>query len=293
MIIKLKTAKSEAEITSVGAELISFKNETGKEYMWQKGKEFWAKCSPFLFPIVGNLKDNKTTIGKKEFKMSKHGFCREAEFALESQAEDSVSFSYQYNDETLKAYPFKFKVTLSYKLNEDNLEIGYSFKNLGDEDMIYTFGAHPAFNVPMNDGESFEDYRLEFTNPETNGCPVYDLEKLEFNMNNRIDLMNGGNKLPLKNCLFDEDAVVFDKPMSSAVKLINADNKGVEVDYTGFDFIAFWTPTKMNAPFLCIEPWCGMAHCSDEDGSFENKRGARVIAPKCENNFKLVISLLK
>lgn len=41
-----------------------------------------------------------------------------------------------------------------------------------------------------------------------------------------------------------------------------------------------------NAPFVALEPWTGLASCSDEDGIFEHKRGMTVLAPNEIASFK-------
>ena len=54
-----------------GGELISIKKD-GKEYL-HDGKEFWNRHAPILFPIVGMIKDNKTSILGKTYEMKQHG----------------------------------------------------------------------------------------------------------------------------------------------------------------------------------------------------------------------------
>ena len=42
------------------------------------------------------------------------------------------------------------------------------------------------------------------------------------------------------------------------LKLISSrTEKGIQFDFPGYESVAFWTPIKKDAPFLCIEPWCG------------------------------------
>jgi transcriptional regulator with XRE-family HTH domain len=36
-----------------------------------------------------------------------------------------------------------------------------------DRTMPFNFGLHPAFNCPLQEGEKFEDYHIEFSNHET------------------------------------------------------------------------------------------------------------------------------
>ena len=35
--------------------------------------------------------------------------------------------------------------------------------------------------------------------------------------------------------------------------------------------VGIWT--KQNAPFLCIEPWCGLADSNNHNGDLEEKEG--------------------
>lgn len=289
MIIKLMSSSAMAEIDTKGAELISFQDVFGVEYMWQKDAKYWGKCSPVLFPVVGNLRDNKTIIEGKEYAIPKHGFCREAEFEVVYKTDTSVILRYTYNDETLKVYPYKFAFTLSYTLEAGEIEIKYSVVNLDDKPIDFCLGAHPGFKVPVAGSGTFDDYCLEFNKDEPEGSAVYDLEKLEVNVDNRIDLVKD-RKMMLSNPLFDQDAIIFDKLNSNSIKLFSIKSgRGVQVDFSGFDFVAFWTPTKMNAPFLCIEPWCGMAVCNDEDDQFTSKRGVKHLEINEQYNCQLTI----
>jgi hypothetical protein len=33
----------------------------GGEYLWQRDEAYWPRCAPVLFPIVGNLRDDRPT----------------------------------------------------------------------------------------------------------------------------------------------------------------------------------------------------------------------------------------
>lgn len=289
MIVELKTGSSVAKIDSKGAELISLLDVFGTEYIWQKNPEFWAKSSPVLFPAIGNLIDGKTKIGGKEYSIPKHGFCNTAEFKILFQSENKVVFSYTANDETLKMFPFNFHFTMTYSLFDDHLQIDYAVFNMGDVDMPYCIGAHPAFNVPVGEGE-FEDYSLVFNKNEDCTAIVYDIDRLRFDVEKRVDYLKKGNQLDLKYSYFDNDAIVFEKINSDSVTLKSRKTgRGVQVDYKGFKSIAFWTPVKKNAPFLCIEPWNGMAARSDDDGNFEHKFGVETLKPDQTANYSLAV----
>lgn len=289
MIIELKNGALTARLTSKGAELLSL-TKNGVEYMWQKDPKYWAKTSPVLFPIVGNLRNDEVTFHGETYSMAKHGLCRTVEFDVVSQSETDAAFAFSYNEETLAHYPYRFKLILSYHLNEEALSVTYTVENLDNKAIDYCFGAHPGFNVPLSADGTFEDYSLTFSEYEPDGCPVFDFDNNQINMENRTDFMNGSKTLDLHYDYFDNDAIVFDKVHSDRVTLASRKTgEGVEVSFGDFDFVAFWTPIKMNAPFLCIEPWCGMAVCSDEGGTFEEKRGAKHLEEGGSQSFVMTI----
>ena len=66
MEIKIKGKKSEAVISTLGAQLMSFAKD-GKEYIWNGDERYWKGRSPLLFPFVGGLRNNKTIIYGKEY----------------------------------------------------------------------------------------------------------------------------------------------------------------------------------------------------------------------------------
>ena len=56
MLVTIFDSNGSAVIDSIGAQLISYKDSTGKEYIWQRDPKFWNRCSPLLFPIVGTTR---------------------------------------------------------------------------------------------------------------------------------------------------------------------------------------------------------------------------------------------
>ena len=47
----LKNNRLEATIESFGAELMSLKDDAGKDYLWYGDSVFWGRRSPVLFPL--------------------------------------------------------------------------------------------------------------------------------------------------------------------------------------------------------------------------------------------------
>ena len=292
MEIELISGSSTAKICTTGAELVSLKDVFGMEYIWQKDEKYWPRSSPVLFPVVGNLRNGKTVIEGKEYRIPQHGFCRDAEFQVTYHSDTTAVFTYSFSDQTLLVYPYRFSLTLSYTLDNTCLSIRYTVMNLDDRPMNYFIGAHPAFNTPVDEG-SFEECCLDFEKPETAACPVYDLNECRFHMGDRIQRLQNESHLRLCYSDFQNDAIVFDAPNSRWVRLHNLKTgRGVQVDFGDFDYIAFWTPVGKNAPFLCIEPWCGMADCDDETGEFALKRGVKQLSAGEQQSYELKITML-
>lgn len=285
MDIQLKNDNCTARIISKGAELKSL-SVNRRELMWRADPAFWGKTSPLLFPMIGTLRGGKTIIGGKEYKITKHGFARDLELSAESVSGTSVTFALEQNDYTLEMFPFDFKFTVTYTLKSDGITVTYRVKNNSEELMPFCIGAHPAFEC---DGE-FTDYRLEFAKPETAAVPNYNLETGMHEENNRRPLLNNENVLPLKHELFYEDVCYFDKVISRSVMLLDKENKGVRVDYPDFTSLGVWQ--AKDAPFLCIEPWCGSADFDDATGVFSEKRGAVTLNAGEERAFTYSITAI-
>lgn len=286
MDITLKSGEVSAKIVSKGAELKSL--AVGKrELMWSADPAFWGKTSPLLFPMIGTLKDGKTTINGKEYKITKHGFARDLEFTPEDFNGSSAMFSLTQNDYTKAMYPFDFKFTVRYTLKADGITVTYRVRNDSDAEMPFCIGAHPAFATPGD----MNGYRLQFLRPETAAVPNYNLETGLHEEHNRRELMKDSTDLRLSHEMFYEDVCYFDKVASRQVELLNSENTGVRVDYPDFTSLGVWQ--AKDAPFLCIEPWCGSADFDDCSGVFAEKRGIEILAPGAEKTFTYAITAVE
>lgn len=294
MLLTLKDHGYSVSVETLGAELKSYKDETGKEFIWDSNPDFWPRSSPLLFPSIGNLRNNKTIINGQEYEILKHGFVRDMDLEYEIEADNKISFFCQFNDETLQRYPFRFRFRQTYELSGPELRITYLITNADDKEMYYHLGAHPGFMCPLEDNESFSDYILKFPYAETCDSPVYDLENMQFDPVNTKRYLDNSDTIKLDYSLFDIDALVFPHMKSKSVQLLNpSTGKGVQMDYPDFATIAFWTPSSGNAPFLCIEPWNGAAIFADEDNEFAHKRDIQTLQPGESKTYELTIRLLQ
>lgn len=294
MIIQLQNDQAVACIDTMGAQLISLKDQAGLEYIWQRDPDIWKNCSPILFPIVGNLRDGKTRINGREYEIEKHGPCKTLEFQVVSADEREAVFFLTQDRFPEGTYPYEFELRVRYCLEGSRLTAALEVENRDKDSIWYCLGFHTGFRCPLNEEEKFEDYYLEFPEEQKYGYRRYDVERLEFDMSKEYPFPGkDGLRIPLTRELFANDAFWFDHPSSKSVSLKSEKGeKGVQVDYEDFDTVAFWTQTREDAAFLCIEPWNGSAVCSDEDNEFIHKNHIRKLETGKTAVYTMTVHLL-
>ena len=256
----------EIGILSLGAELRSVINKTSdKQYIWQADASVWNRSSPVLFPFVGRLKNDEYHHQGKTYHLSQHGFARHCNFELIVQTQNQLTFLLVSDEESKKVYPFDFELILSYTLYGNELFLDYQVKNIGAHDMYFSIGAHPAFNT-LGD---LEDYSLVFEKPEAIERQIIS-SGLRNNTRERVELTN--NTLRLEKRLFEVDAIVAEGLHSNEITLVNKENeKVVSVRVQDFPYYGIWS--KSPYPFICLEPWVGIADKEDATGELSEKEG--------------------
>jgi galactose mutarotase-like enzyme len=281
-----------AVIKSKGAELSSLTDETGTQYLWQGDPTYWKSQSPVLFPIVGSLR-NKTarTANGGTCRMERHGAVRKREFTLTAGTESSAEFTIRSSEETRREFPYDFEFRVKYSLSGKTLTYAMTAVNRDRDVMPYFVGAHPAFRCPLLDGEKFEDYEVEFADKEFAACPRALLDGL-VDVNHRQVVLNNEKVFHLDRAWFAYDCQIFDQLRSRSAALRNpATGRGARLDFPGFDYFIVWT-SKNGGPFLALEPWTGISTCTDEDDTFEHKRGVKFLAPGEARTHSFTITLL-
>ena len=271
MIHQLKNNTHSVEVKAHGAELSSFKDiANNREYIWQADPAVWARHAPVLFPIVGKLPKGEYQFKNKTYKMSQHGIARDLDFRLVEQTNESLTFALSSSEKTLAVYPFAFRLETKYQLTGNALEITYTVQNTGEEQMLFSLGAHPAFNCPLLPGEAFMDYYLAFEKPET-------LDRFLLSEG----LQNGQTEPVLKDQkilllhydLFEKDAIVLKGLHSERITLQNSKHAhGVAFEFKNYPYFGIWTKER-GAPFICLEPWHGIASHVDDNGELTRKEG--------------------
>lgn len=115
--VSLRQGRLSAAVDPMGAQLLSLQLD-GCEYLWQGDPRFWARRAPVLFPIVGSLRDGRAESVQGSCVMGRHGIARNYEHAVVDRAADgsSVTFELRDSDETRAAYPYGFKLNMTYAI---------------------------------------------------------------------------------------------------------------------------------------------------------------------------------
>ena len=277
-MIKLDNEFLTVTINPKGAELTSlFNKETQLEYMWGGDPAVWGKHSPVLFPIVGTLKNNSYTYNGHSYSLSRHGFAREKNFAVDEHNSDEAVFVLVSDEESQAVFPFDFQLRLKYSLLANTLSVTYEVLNSDGQDLYFSIGAHPAFKLPLAPGTNYEDYFLEFEHQET--ADRWPINKEGLIENSSLNVLNNTTILPLSRKLFSKDALVFKSLKSSMVSLRSDKTPhGLEFEFSGFPFLGLWAAA--GGDFVCIEPWCGIADSVDADQILEHKEGINKLISK-------------
>lgn len=266
----LKNGVAVVEIKKLGAEVSSFKKfENDCEYMWNGDEKYWSGKAPVLFPIVCAVNNGEVKVDGKIYKIGNHGFARKSEFELIEESDNKAVYRLSSNENTLEMYPFKFNLYICYTLEGTKLSIDYKVENVDNKEIYFQIGTHPGFNCPLDKGDKFEDYYLQFESNETlerlfmNGANVLINDKSEVILENK-------NVLPLTRELFKDGALVFRNMKSKQVALRSKNSdKSVTLSYENLSYMGLWQ--AKDADFVCIEPWHGIADEDGYNGEFKEK----------------------
>lgn len=252
-----------------GAEVISVRRGNC-EYVWQGDPAYWTGRAPMMFPICGRLADDAYTYEGKTYSMRQHGFLRNSELEMAERTEESLRFVLRANQETRAIYPFDFVLTVTHTLQGDTVRTLVCVQNTGADVLPFAFGAHPAFNLPMAGEGTFEDCYIEFGEP----CSPDEILKSESNLisgKHRAYPLADGLTLPLSHRLFDNDSIFFARAADRVTLRSERSERSVTLHYPQFPFLGIWHKPKTDAPYLCIEPWCGLPSYEGEEENLATK----------------------
>lgn len=272
-VYTLKNEELMVEVKTEGAELISIKDKKKQtEYLWCGDSKYWGRRSPILFPIVGSIKNKEYTWRGKVYTMGQHGFARDCEFIMTQQQEQEIWFSLSANDETKKIYPFEFTLNIGYRLDGRKVTVMWKVENKDETLLPFSIGGHPAFMCPVDGNGKQTDYYIITDAREKLIYGGIDMESglLVRDIKNTLELDYEG-AFNITDTLFDNDALVVENNQIHKLCLATADKKPYVTMKFDMPLCGIWSPAKKNAPFVCLEPWCGRCDASDFDGELDER----------------------
>ena len=265
-------------VTTWGAQVKSVVRKCdGVEHIWQADKAVWGYHAPILFPHCGKVVDGKIEAKGGVYESSQHGFARLMEHEFVDQTGDTIVLELCASPETLKTFPYEFRLVSTFTLEGDTVHHTLTVENLDTDKLPFGIGYHPAFTVPFDDKHAATDYELRFSDVESPIC-----------INNLpLGLMHGDlyhlpaniQSLPVDEALFANDSHCMVNLRSTTLGLYEkGTGRGVVCNIAEFPYTLLWSKPGM-PKFVCIEPWHSLP--SPENGSikWEEKPAAAILNP--------------
>jgi galactose mutarotase-like enzyme len=285
---ELKEGALTATVSAKGAELVSLRKD-GVPYLYEgDAPKFWNRSAPLLFPVVGRCVDDSWCVEGKTYPMPRHGFARDMTFEPVRGSDASVELSLEDSKATRARYPFAFELTASYALNLGALEATYRLENREERSIPFSFGLHPAFRWPLDPAAPKESYGVDFGRKMR-------LERVRLvdglRGKKRDPLLKNAERLKLSDALFDDDALVLRRPdVTELVLSSDRSPRGVRLRFSECTWLGIWS--KPGPPFVCLEPWRGVAGMIGDSGDVETKEGIEWLEPGATFEYSATIEPL-
>ena len=257
MIYTIQNQQLAVAVDTLGAQLMSIRRD-GCEYLWQGDPAYWSERAPVLFPVIGRLEGQQYMLDGQRYPMPIHGFARQMDFALERHTADALVLSLRSAPETRAVYPFDFVLEITYRLLDSVLSVASRVTNSSAGPMHFALGGHPGFRVPLERGETFADYYLEFdreASPERIG---FTADTVLVSGERSPYPLADGKYIPLRHDLFDSDAVILRGMAPGLALKSRRSRRSVTLSCPDAAFLGLWHSPHTEAPFLCLEPWTSL-----------------------------------
>ena len=240
----IQNSKLRVSVSTYGAELMSVQTG-GTEFLWQGDPAYWGRRALVMFPIVGSWPNDTYYVDGKEYKMPVNGFAKLSEFNVIEQQDDRILLELCSNDATRSSYPYDFRFTVEYTLNNNRLNVKFNIENKSNCKMPFAVGGHPGFMWPVLPNETATDYSLRFEQEE-------DINAITAN-GKTIPFLKESDSSQVKHSMFADGALYLTDLRSRWVELSGPSNS-VRIYRDEFPYLILWSQTDEQASYLCIEP---------------------------------------
>jgi galactose mutarotase-like enzyme len=292
-LIRIADDGLSAAIDPHGAQLMSLHTREGVELLWQGNPAIWLDRAPLLFPVIGPMRDGQIRHAGKSYPMPAHGFAQQRDFTVVEQSLVGCTFELRADTETRTHYPFEFVMRVNFALSNDTLEVTVGVTNTGDDPMPADVGFHPGFAWPLMPGDTREGHAIVFEREER--APIRrGVDDPIFLVPQEHPTPVEGRVLRLRDDLFRENAIVFDRLTSHALTYGRLDEEGslgLRIAFPDSPYLAIWS--RPGAGFVAIEPWQGLPSPVDFTGPLLDKPGIAVIAPGDSRRWRLQVTTVR
>ena len=252
-----------ANIHELGAELVSVKDATGTEFIFQPSP-LWPGQAKTLFPNVGLAKEDCAIIRGKKYPMYQHGFLKDQILSVVKQERDSITFLLESGEETRRFVPYEFRVYISFRLSSNQLIHSFHVENLEEETMYFGLASHTGF---CTDTRSYVDF---LGNDHLREVCRRDMKYVT---GETVDFPLEEGKLPVSPKYYAVGARILEGLQDRRLKLYNPGlGTAVEISFRDFDRITLWS-TPDARTVLCMMPWLALPDYENTDHVFETKPG--------------------
>jgi len=282
----LVSGETVATFSTRGAELKGLRHGE-HEYLWHSDPAWWELSAPILFPIVGRSPQERIKVGGVSYPMPLHGFALSREFEVVERDAARIVFRLTDDAETRAMFPFPFRLTVAATVATQRIDFLAKIENTGTETVPFAFGYHPAF--------------MWGATPQDRARYVCKFDAVEPGEIRRADRATGllrterfliafeGRTLPVNDALFEQGSLQFEAVRSRHIWFGRPGHKGIDFKFPDSPQLGIWT--RAGAPFLCIEPWQGMADTETADGELSRRPGTRLVAAGDSVEYRLSIDL--
>ena len=286
--VSLGSGELTAQVDPLGAQLSTLRDGAGRDLLWGGDPSVWAGRAPLLFPIVGALAGGHYRLGSARYPLPRHGFARIRRFEVVDATAGTATLRLKADEATLAVYPFRFELDVRFALDGATLSVTTLIRNLGDDGMPASVGYHPGFRWPLPFGRPRSSHFIDFAMDEPD--PVRQLNSAGLLTPERHPTPVSQRRLVLEDALFEQDVIIFDQIRSRHVTYGADDGPRIRVSYPDAPYLGIWT--KPQAPFICIEPWHGVADPEGFTGDFNTKPGVFTVAAGTAASTQMTMTLL-